>query len=235
MTENFTFSNADYNFWSIYESIKKYYPLGIDKEYPGIFFDYWGIKKLEDIIVAKVHDDKNFRLEWEECWEKFSDEIKLPIIGTTYGQAPSFSSYIELKNEKGETCDYVEELHFAVSFVGPFYTIIGQSSTVVNHQEGTDQFHYSAINRITISPDSQTQKYFDFLSEKIESKYNGYKFVPYSINKQTLEGLRVRYRDEKVNRIYHALFNDCVHFPDYGKYDPLIMGDEFYRYDDWAR
>ena len=50
-----------------------------------------------------------------------------------------------------------------------------------------------------------------------------------------LKGLRVRYRDEKENRIYHALFNDIVHFPDYGKYDPLTMGDEFYRSKDWAR
>lgn len=235
MNDNFSFNNKDYNFWPIYESIKTYYPIGIENDYPGIFFDYWGLKKLEDIVVSKVHDKKNYRLEWKDYWEAASQEIKLPIIGTTYGQAPSFSGYIELKNEKGATCDYQEELHFAVSFIGPFYTIIGQSATVVNHQQDDLQHHYRAINRITVSPDDHTQKYFDFLSDRIESKFKGYKFIPYYINKQTLKGLRVRYRDEKENRIYHALFNDIVHFPDYGKYDPLTMGDEFYRSKDWAR
>ena len=235
MTENFDFNNEDYNFWSIYESIKNYYPLGIDNNYPGIFFDYWGIKKLEELVVAKVHNNENYRLEWKDYCDELSKEINLPIIGTTYGQAPSFSGYIELKKEKGTTCDYSEELHFAVSFIGPFYSIIGQSTTVVNQLDGENQAFYSAVNRITVSPDSETEKYFDFLSDKIVSRFKEYRFVPYNINKQTLEGLRVRYRDEKVNRIYHALFNDIIQFSDYGKYEPLIMGDEFYRYEEWAR
>ena len=140
-----------------------------------------------------------------------------------------------MKKEKGATCDYNEELHFAVSFIGPFYSIIGQSTTVVNHTEGGDHSYYSAVNRITASPGNETEKYFNFLSDNIESRFKGYRFVPYYINKQILEGLRVRYRDDKVNRIYHALFNDIVQFTDYGKHEPLVMGDEFYRYEDWAR
>ncbi len=220
---------------SIYESIKNYYPIGIDNQYPGIFFDYWGIKKLEEIVVAKVHNDRNFKTEWQNYWENVSKEIQLPIIGTTSGQAPSFSSYIQLKEEKGKTCDYYEELHFAVSFVGSFYTIIGQSKTVINHKEAEENHYYSAINRIIVSPDIESQKYFDLISEKIESKYKGYKFVPFNINCQFLDGLRVRYRDDKKNRIYHALFNDCVQFSDYNTNDPLIMGDAYYRYEDWAR
>lgn len=235
MIENFNFNNDHYNFWTIYESIKNYYPLGIDNSGPGIFYDYWGIKKLEELVVTKVHDQETYRLEWSEYCDKISGEIKRPIIGTTYGQAPAYSGYIELKKEQGETTGFQEELHFAVSFIGPFYTIIGQSTTCLTHRDGEEQSFYPAVNRITVSPDNQTQSYFDFLSDKIESKFKGYKFVPYYINKQTLEGLRVRYRDDKINRIYHALFNDCVQFSDYEKYDPLIMGDEFYRFDDWTR
>lgn len=235
MEDNFRFNNKTHNFWAIYESIKTYYPIGIDNNYPGIFFDYWGLKKLEDIIVTNIHNEKNFRQEWKDYWGTAGQEINLPIIGTTYGQAPSFSSYIELKNEKGETCDYHEELHFAVSLIGPFYTIIGQSATIVNYQKDETQYRFRTVNRIIVSPDDHTQQYFDFLSGKIESKFKGYKFVPYAIHKQTLEGLRVRYRDEKVNRIYHALFNDCVHFSDHGQNDPSVIGDEFYRAKDWAR
>lgn len=153
MIPKFSFDNEQYNFWQIYESIKVYYPLGIDNEYPGIFYDYWGIKKLEQIIIDKVHDGRNFNNEWTSYWNEVSNEIQLPIIGTTYGQEPSFSSYVQLKNEKTESCDYTEELHFAVSFVGPFYTIIGQSTTNVKHKEDDEScYHYTAVNRITVSP-----------------------------------------------------------------------------------
>ena len=236
MSENFNFNNELYNFWPIYESIKAYYPIGIDNEYPGgLFFDYWGIKHLEEIVVAKVHDDENYRVEWKDYWQKVSEEIQLPIIGTTYGQEPSFSSYIELKNEHGPTCDYQEELHFAVSFIGPFYTIIGQSTTTINHKKDGENRYYGSVNRITVSPDAETEKYYNLISEKIESKFKGYKFVPYYVTKQTLEGLRVRYRSEKVNRIFHALFNDQVQISDNEKDEPLTMGDEFYRFEDWRR
>jgi hypothetical protein len=235
MTENFSFNIKAHNFWSIYESIKNYYPIGIENDYPGIFFDYWGIKNLEEIVAARVHDAKNYQLEWKDYCDELSEEIKLPIVGTTYGQAPSFSAYIELKKENGVSCDYSEELHFAVSFVGSFYSIIGQSTTVVHHLKDEGRSYYPVVNRITVSPDKHSEKYFNFLKAKLESRFKGHRFVPYYINKQILQGLRVRYRDDKINRIYHALFNDIVRFSGQENHEPLIMGDEFYRYEEWAR
>lgn len=210
-----------FDFWSAYKSIVKYYPIGIDNEYPGPFFEYSGIEELEEIVIKKVHDDKNFKEEWANYWKKASNELNVPIVGTTYGQAPSFSSYIIMKEEKGSNCDYFEELHFSVSFVGPFYTIIGQSRTEVHNGNETGRF--SAVNKITSSPTEETQKYFEFLIQKITSKYSNYQFVPYHINEFVIEGLRVRYRDEKRNRIYNALFNDLIDF------DLANYGDPYYR------
>lgn len=206
-----------FDFWSVYKSIIEYYPIGIDNVYPGPFFEYDGIKKLEDIVVKKVHDDKNFQNEWSNYWDTVSEEIGLPIIGTTYGQAPSFSSFILLKEEKGQHCDYFEELHFCVSFVGPFYTIISQSRTEIH---GQDKFtRFKAVNKVTSSPTPETKRYFELLAKKIESKYPDYKFVPYHINELFIEGLRVRYRDEKHNRVYNALFNNLVDFDKYNDGD----------------
>lgn len=210
-----------FDFWSVYKSILEYYPIGIDNEYPGPFFEYDGIKKLEDIVVRKVHDDQNFQDEWSNYWEAVSKEIGLPIVGTTYGQAPSFSSFILLKEDKGPHCDYFEELHFHVSFVGPYYTIIGQSRTEV-HQDGKME-RFSAVNKINSSPTEDTQGYFELLSQKIKSRYSNYKFIPYHINELFIEGLRVRYRDEKRNRVYNALFNDLIDF------DRDNYGDPYYR------
>ena len=209
-----------FDFWSVYKSIIEYYPIGIDNEYPGPFFEYDGIKKLEDIVIKKVHDDKNYKGEWANYWEKVSEDTKIKIEGTTYGQAPSFSAYLILKEEKGSYCNYFEELHFSVSFVGPFYTIIGQSRTEV--REGDIIGRFSAVNRINSSPTEETKKYFELIIQKIKSKYPNYKFVPYNINELFIEGLRVRYRDEKRNRVYNALFNDLIDF------DKDNYGDPYY-------
>lgn len=218
---NFGAGREKFDFWSVYKLIMEYYPIGIDNDYPGPFFEYDGIKKLEDIVVKKVHDDKNYKEEWADYWEKVSEEAGLPIIGTTYGQAPSFSAYLILKEERGNYCDYFEELHFSVSFVGPYYTIIGQSRTVVHEDDRLKGF--SAVNRVISSPTEETQQYFELLIQKIESKYPNYKFVPYDINQLYIEGLRVRYRDVKHNRVYHALFNDLINF------DMVNYGDPHYR------
>lgn len=210
-----------FDFWSVYKSIIEYYPIGIENDYPCPFFEYQGIKKLEDIVVQKVHDDKNYNEEWASYWEKVSEEVGLPIVGTTYGQAPSFSAYLILKEEKGSYCDYFEELHFSVSFVGPFYTIVGQSRTEVHQGDKLERF--SAVNKVNSSPTEETQKYFELLIQKIKSKYPNYKFVPYDINELFIEGLRVPYRDEKRNRVYNALFNDLINF------DTVNYGDPYYR------
>jgi hypothetical protein len=226
MTQKFSFNSIEYDFWPIYESLREFYPIGIERSYPGIYFEYPGIKKLEKIVVERVHDNLNFKNEWENFWKGVSEETNLPIIGTTYGQAPSFSSYIILKEERGKFCDYFEELHFCVSLVGPFYTIIQQSRSVIHEKENK---FYDSVNRTISSPIEGTKKYFDTLIEKIESKYLGFKFVPYFINEQLIEGLRVRYSDEIENRVYNGLFNDQI------KLGVRNIGDPYFKMDDWKK
>ncbi|WP_225000409.1 hypothetical protein [Cesiribacter sp. SM1] len=227
MNQGFNFNSQKYDFWSVYEAIKKYYPIGIEREYPGIFFEYDGIKELENIVVQRIHDETNYHLEWVSFCEVLSEEIKLPIIGTTYGQAPSFSAYILLDEEKNRVSNYYEELHFCVSLVGTFYTIIGQSTTVVKNLE-QDRF-YTSVNKIESSPSKTTAKYFQILKDRIESKYQEFKFIPYFISEQKIEGLRVRYRDESTNRIFHALFNDHI------KFESINIGDAYYGIEGWVK
>ena len=168
-----------------------------------------------------MHDDKYFKKEWSDYWSGVSREIGKPIVGTTYGQAPSFSSFVVLKEEKGKNFSYLEELHFSVSFVGPFYTIIGQTQTEV-HYSG-DPRRFKSVNKVTSSPTPDSTECFNLVAKKIESKYPGYMFVPYHINAQFIEGLRVRYRDEKRNRVYHALFNDLIDF------EARNAGDKYFK------
>ncbi len=47
MDHNFSYRTDRYNFWPIYEAIKTYYPLGIEKREGGVFFEYSGISNLK--------------------------------------------------------------------------------------------------------------------------------------------------------------------------------------------
>jgi hypothetical protein len=210
-----------FDFWLVYKAIAEYYPIGIDRNNSHLYNEYEGIKRIEKVLIERIHNDKNHQTEWVAYWQRFGVEIGKPIEGTTYGQAPSFSSYIISKEERGQICDCFEEIHFCVSLIGPFYTIYTQFSTGIENGNGVKTCR--AVNRIESSPNNQTKKYYDLLVSRIESKYPGYQFVPYSIFKTPVEGLMVHYRDEKQNRIYHALFNDFFQF---GR--PNI-GDHHYR------
>jgi hypothetical protein len=46
----FYFHYGQYDFWDIYECIKKYYPIGIPKDESGMYLNYPGMKALEAVI-----------------------------------------------------------------------------------------------------------------------------------------------------------------------------------------
>ncbi len=118
-------------------------------------------------------------------------------------------------------CDCLEEIHFCVSLIGPFYTIYTQFSTGIENGNGMKTCR--AVNKIESSPNDNTKKYYELLVERIESKYPGYQFVPFSAYETPLDGLRVHYRDENRNRVYHALFNNLFQF------DRPNVGNRHYR------
>ena len=63
--DKFSFNSSVYDLWEIYDGIKTFYPIGIRQgEGVGIFFEYSGIKKLEEIVIENVHNEKNFQNRW---------------------------------------------------------------------------------------------------------------------------------------------------------------------------
>ncbi len=235
MDHNFSFRTDRYNFWPIYEAIKKYYPLGIEKRNGGIYFTYPGIAELEKLIVENIHQKDNFQTRWEQKTENWSGELNHKIVGTTFGQEPSFSACVELS--KDEFGDRIAEkrIHLAVSLIGPFYTLYATDTTALverNPEILKDKIEsnrvYLQTHRIIISPCGEYAEIFKKLRVLIENDFKNYQFIPYSIHSAFLDGLQVTYRDEQKNRIYHALFNQ--HFD----FNSMIAGDQFeYGFDQW--
>jgi hypothetical protein len=221
------FNSEKFDFWKIYDAIKYFYPIGIKKDESKMYFSYPGLKELEDIVVDNIHDNKHFIERWDNFTKGIEKEIGKEIIGTTYGQAPSFSSYVLLDTVSVDDLTRRKELHFFVSLVGPFYTVVGQDNTAVK----IDDFRsYRSISYLVISPEKEFEDPFKFLCDKIENRFKGFRFVPFEICKQTIEGLDVRYSDENLNSVFHALFNNHVDLTIWRR-----IGNDYFKSEDWIK
>ena len=220
------FNHEKFDFWKVYDAIKRFYPIGIKKEESKLYYSYPGLKDLEAIIIDNVHEEKHFKERWTNFTLELETEIGKQIIGTTYGQAPSFSSFVLLEKTCSDNQTRTKELHFFVSFIGPFYSVIGMDTNTVKieHQ------HFRSATYLVISPEYEFAEIFRLLCDKIEARFNGYRFIPFELCRQTIDGLDVRYSDENLNTVFHALFNDQVDLKARN-----IIGNDYYKSEDWVK
>lgn len=221
------FNSDAFDFWKIYDAIKRFYPIGIKKDESKMYFSYPGLKELEDIIIDNIHEDKNFVERWDNFTKEIETEIGKEIIRTTYGQAPSFSSFVLLDTASVDDLTRTKELHFFVSLVVPFYTIVGQDNNTVKIDEYRS---YRSTSYLVVSPENEFADTFKLLCDRIENRFKGFRFVFFEICKQTIEGLDVCYTDEKLNSVFHALFNNHVDLTVWRK-----KGNDYFKSQDWIK
>ena len=229
---NFSFNPDTHNFWPIYEAIRQYYPIGLERNEYGPYYKYSGIKKLSERVVEAIHGDGNKSfLVWKSVCEKFSVIQKLTYRGSTFGQAPSFSADFFLEDIDSPRLRCIKKLSVAISLVGKFFAIYGVDETVVKEcDENGRDLNYRAINVITASPYMEFRAHFQDLKQEVEKEFKGYKFVPFSIHLSVINGLEVRYSDRKECTIFHALFNEQL---DLNSQLP-IRGDQYFGFEEWV-
>jgi hypothetical protein len=221
---NFNYDKFD--FWKVYDSIKRFYPIGVKKDEGKLYYSYPGLKELEAIIIDNIHDDKHFEERWECFTKEMETEIGNEIIGTTYGRAPSFSSFVLLDRASLDNLTRTKELHFFVSLVGPYYTIIG---TDLNSVKIKDR-HYRSTNYLVVSPENEFTDAFRLLCDRIENRFESYRFIPFELCRQTIDGLDVHYTDENLNTVFHALFNDHI-----AMNTRTTIGRNYYKSEEWIK
>ncbi|MGB4400236.1 MAG: hypothetical protein WBJ10_12770 [Daejeonella sp.] len=84
-------------------------------------------------------------------------------------------------------------------------------------------------NYLTVSPVNEYAEVFKLVAAKIQSRFIGYRFVPFGICRQKIEGLYVRYSERKTQTVFNALFKDNAVLTS------PIMGDWTFGYDDWVK
>jgi len=209
MNTQFSFNPHRYDLWKIYNIIKKYYPIGIGRrEMKGIYPEYNGIKLIEKEIVKNIHDNVCYKDNWLSFSSKIGEELGITVLDTTYGQAPSFSSSVLVNELKFDTLVHVKKINYSVSLLGDFYQIYGVDETVVKDFE--DNKRFPATNSITVSPHEEFAKVFEFVEQKIQSKFPEHRIIPYDFGQMIIRGLEVRYSDDIDCSINEALFNNFL-------------------------
>src|SRR5688572_2019692 len=124
------FDAEKFDFWKIYETIRHFYPIGVENSDAKFYRSYPGQIELDQLLSEKIHDQQHF-----QSWVSFTDNIAIhlqkEIIGTTNGQSPAYSSVVQLETNTTGNLTRNKEITFFVSILGPYYTIIGQDTNEV--------------------------------------------------------------------------------------------------------
>jgi len=219
-----SFNTDKFDFWPIYETIKRFYPIGASQTNRRLFDSYPGTVELKNLVVENIHDKISFESRWKKFDELLAIKTKCKTVGTTMGMAPSFSSFIEIEKINYDGLTRLKRIHYIVSLLGPFYTAIGDDLSIIK----VDEQDIHRTNYLVASPFNEFAETFEKICLEIETRFNNYRFVPLIISKQTIDGLDVGYTDDNANTIFRALFNIM-------NFDIWTFGDECFKSDMWLR
>ncbi|WP_426490345.1 hypothetical protein [Hymenobacter sp. 102] len=232
----------DFNFWPLYTTIQQYYPLGLTvPEYDDAFrHRYPGHEQLWDICTDCIENYPAFR----QRWKPFQDHLKAVFKRTVHhsqGPIPSYAGHIVVQKPKGPIWGHWKELYFAISLLGPYYTIYGLDTSQIElsetrhamgHQEPiTQPIGRSAIHALTVSPYEEYATLFVSLETAIREWFPEHRLVPLKIGRQALTGLVVEGCTVQPACLHAALFHTEI--PWQSLSSQHYRGNEYYGYEAW--
>ncbi len=226
LINTFSFNPEKFDFWEIYECIAKYYPIGIPIDESRFSQSFRGHKDFVSVLEVNLHDNKKFKAVWKSFDNEIKKLTKKKVIGSNFGQEPCFSSYLELEKNRHKDFTRFKELYYYVSLLGNFYTVIGVDRNEV--RKINKRFY--TTNYLIVSPEHEFTEAYKLLCDQIESRFKGFRFVPFYVCTQTIIGLEVLADSEKKDNVFSAIFGSS-HY----KLKNRILGNEFYKADDWIK
>ncbi|MCO5945979.1 hypothetical protein [Mucilaginibacter flavidus] len=204
--------DSSYNslFKQLGETIKAFYPAGLSSYEPE-YHEYAGIKKLQEIIWEGIGVRKNFR-NWSAFVKRVSAKLNKEVDGTTYGLMPGYSADLILERHEDNMLIREKKISFAVSLLGPYYSICGIDQTTIKLLDDEATRYYEAINVVTVSPYREFEADFIFIEQQITKKFKGYKIVPFDICMDFIKDVETLYSMGQEGNIYSALFNHMFNF-----------------------
>ena len=218
----FSFNADRYDLWPLYETIVSYYPIGIYKDAHKLVKSYPGQQRMTSLVEDQIHNDEHFQARFGPFSRLVETSTGLPHQGTTFGMAPCVSGYILLDHTEVAGFTRIRRIHYMVSLLGPYFTIIGDE--IAEMEIGGSKM--TRTQYLVVSPIDGFQEKFEQLEQIVESYFPGYRFVPCFIYRQPIEGLILGYFDD-LNLIYNALFNVYLDLTNW------VEGDRSYKAENW--
>jgi hypothetical protein len=216
-----------YGFWPLYHCLQEYYPIGIkfNNDQSDGYHTYPGMKKYSDALKP-IQNKVDYDSVWLSFETRLSQLTGKPVVGTTMGQAPCFSAFLELTREAVGNLVRSREVHVYVSVLGPFYTVMGKDKVEIDLEEEK----VVATNYVVASPKFIFREAFELAMKEVQRHFKGYRFVPFACHSSTIDAIQVPYNMEmKGCHVFNGLFNDDVDF------SARIIGDPYFGFDDWIR
>ena len=199
----------------IANTIKQYYPRGLSNFDPE-YGKYPGIIKAHEIICENIGPPEQkpgpYTKKWHSLIKSLRENSEKQIKGTTYGFVPGFSADLILENYEYESFTYTKRIAFAVSMLGPFFSICGIDETFVKEKDREFGGAYNAINVVTASPYKEFEGDFDGIKLLIEKYFPNYKFVPFDVCMMHIKDVQTPHSMGQDCTIYNALFNHLFNF-----------------------
>ncbi|PUZ25111.1 hypothetical protein DCC81_12440 [Chitinophaga parva] len=146
-----------------------------------LYFGYPANARWNEVISQKAKNTF-----FEETWVPFEsaigDKLGRKIVGTTFHAEPSYSGYFLLEEFRMKDFLRIKKIHFFLSLLGPYYTILGVDESYVTVSERS----YQSLNLITISPSGEYADTFNLTDKLITTTFNAFRFVPYFILAQNI-------------------------------------------------
>src|ERR1700744_136965 len=162
----------------IADTISRYYPKG-NHPFDENYSKSQEIMGAFDIIYKNIGTPKQKTGSLAKLWRSLLKEIKgnslSEIEGTTFGFCPGFSADMILEKYEDKSLIRIKRIAFAVSMLGPFYSICGIDETIIK----ADEKFYHAINVVTVSPYKELESTFNLIKGAIEKIYPEYAFLPF--------------------------------------------------------
>src|SRR3569833_1044030 len=192
------------------ETIKSYYPVGISNSEPG-YHENAGIKKLQELMWEGMGVRNNFR-NWTTYVNRVCMKLGKETASTTYGPRPCYSADLILERYEDEALIRTKKISFAVSLLGPYYSICGIDETTIKAFDDEMHKYFNAINVVTVSPFKEFEADFLFVEQQVTKRFKNYKFVPFQVCMSFIENVETLDSIADNGTVYSALFNHLFYF-----------------------
>lgn len=206
-------------------------------KYPSFFSiieEYYGTdekprKVLEDLILNRLGDAKNFRKMWTNgILKAIGREIGCPTQDLTFGFIPNYGGMTEFSEDLGNGKRTVTQIQFYVSLLNNVFTIqITEIEEVIRYNQFLKlETPNQKLKEIWVSPDHP--KYNEIFL-KIESFLNRNLvdsiYLPYVIQQVGLDEITMPHTNNEDNKVEDAFFRKVLPL----NKDYKVLGNIDYR------